>query len=253
MKKQRNAILNGVASRIRQLLERYDESKAISHDTTKGSLREAYLRQFLADFVPHPFAIKSGFVTDSCGHDISPQIDLLVFDTKSIPGFNLSEFITVVPLETVRLVTEVKSRLDSSDYDQIKRQQDSIRRMRFVGCTLDRKFMGSRGCPGISQIVFAFESACSKETLQKWFDDELSLEAICVVGKFCMMRDPNTNKVESVESDAEHSEVLHLVARVHGTILRTDRALRERSAVDSGDGILHFEPDVGAYLTFDAP
>ncbi len=253
MKKHRNAILVGVASRIRQLLERYVESNAIPHDATKGSLREAYLRQFLADFVPHPFAIKSGFVTDCCGADISPQIDLLVFDKTSIPSFSLSEFITVVPLEAVRLGVEVKSRLDGSHYEQIKRQQDSVRRMHFVGTTLDRNLAEKVPCPGIPQIVFAFDSTCSKETLQRWFDDELSLDAICVVGKYCMMRDPNTNKIESVESDTEHSEILHLVARVHGTILRTDRALRGRSAVGIGNGNLHFEPDIGAYLTFDLP
>ena len=253
MKKQRNPILNGVASRIRQLLERYEESKTIQHDTTKGNLREAYLRQFLADFVPHTFAIKSGFVTDCRGDDISPQIDLLVFDKTSIPGFTLSEFITVVPLEAVRLGIEVKSHLKSSDYSQIKRQQDAIRRMRFAWATPDRKYMHTAGCPGISQIVFAFDSDCSKETLFGWFNDEPALVAICVVGKYCMMRDPNTDEIESMESNAEHVEVLHLISKVYGSIFNTHRELGGYSTFETPDGSRHFEPDIGAYLTFDVP
>jgi Domain of unknown function (DUF6602) len=79
MKHQRNPILRGVVSRVRQLLEQYRESEIIEHASTKGSLREAYLKQFLADFMPHPFAVTEGFVTDCRGDELSPQIDLLVF------------------------------------------------------------------------------------------------------------------------------------------------------------------------------
>jgi hypothetical protein len=165
MKQHRNPILRGVVSRVRQLLEQYEESKVIQHDATKGSLREAYLKQFLADFIPYPFVLRSGFVTDCRGDTISPQIDLLVFDKTSIPGFSLNEFVTFVPLETVRLAIEVKSVLKASDIAQIERQQEAIRGMRIALTTPDRKYLKTVDCLGISQIVFAFDSECSHQTL----------------------------------------------------------------------------------------
>ena len=252
MKSHRNPILNGVTSRIRQLLERYEESKTIAHQATKGSLREAYLKQFLADFIPHPFAIKSGFVTDCRGDNISPQIDLLVFDITSIPSFTLSEFIVVVPLEAMRLCIEVKSLLKLSDYSQIQRQQEAIRKMRFAWATAGRELFHSKSCSGMTQIIFAFDTECSEETLLSWFAAESSLDAICVVGKYCLLRDPNTNKVESLRSNSEHIEILHLVSRVHAAVLSTHRAIREL-AKHKDAATLNFEPDIGAYLTFDVP
>jgi hypothetical protein len=253
MKQHRNPILKGVASRVRQLLEQYEESKVIQHDTTKGSLREAYLKQFLAEFVPYPFMLRSGFVTDCRGQTISPQIDLLVFDKTSIPGFALNEFVTIVPLETVRLAIEVKSVLRASDIAQIKRQQEAIRGMRVALTTPDRKYLKTVDCLGISQIVFAFDSECSHQTLCDWFRDVEALEAVCVVGKFILMRDPNTGQVESVKSDTEQGEMLHFVSKVYTTVLGSHREYRALSNPTTSNGNLPWEPDFGAYLTFDVP
>lgn len=81
MKRHVNAVLQVVESRVRQLLERYEESTAIEHKATKGSLREGYLRQFFAELVPNSVQLRSGFVTDCRGEVISPQIDLIAFDS----------------------------------------------------------------------------------------------------------------------------------------------------------------------------
>ncbi|HEV8063166.1 MAG TPA: DUF6602 domain-containing protein [Gemmataceae bacterium] len=104
MKKQINPILSAAISRIRQFIGQYQESGSIDHRGTKGALREGYLKQFLAGFIPPAFTLKSGFVTDSQGVQISPQIDLLAFDKTSIPDFALSDFVTIVPIESVRLI-----------------------------------------------------------------------------------------------------------------------------------------------------
>lgn len=140
-KANRNPIYQGVVSRIRRLLQNFEESNAIKHAGTKGSLREAHLRQFLCDFVPLLFEIKSGFVTDSRGADISPQIDLRVFDKKSISTFALSDFATIVPLEAARLSVEVKSTSKSGHLAQITTQQKSIRRMGFTWTFLSNRHL----------------------------------------------------------------------------------------------------------------
>jgi hypothetical protein len=252
MKYHRNAIVKGIVSRIRQLREQYIESAIIEHSSTKGSLREAYLKQFLADFVPHPFVLTSGFVTDCRGDRITPQIDLLLLDRTSVPGFALSQFVTVVPLEAVRLSIEVRSILQSTHFQQLQAQQNAIREFRFAWTTEGRKYLKTVDCAGLPQFVFAFESECSKETLTDWFSRETHLEAICVVGKFILLRDPNTAKVEQFEADVEYTEVLHFLGLLHSTIQSSDRELRNQVHT-TPEGDQAFYPDFGAYLTFDVP
>jgi hypothetical protein len=252
MKTHRNAILKGVVSRLRQLREQYEESAIIEHNATKGSLREAYLKQFLADFVPYPFVLTSGFITDCRGDRITPQIDLLVFDRTSVPAFALNQFVSILPLETVRLLIEVKSLLQAKHFQQIQEQQAAIRELRFAWTTEGRKYLKMVDCAGMSHFVFAFETECSSDTLMEWFTQEAHLEAICVVGKFILLRDPNTAKVELIKADVQFGEVLHFLRLLHATIQSNDRELRISSHA-TPEGELTLYPDLGAYLTFDVP
>lgn len=158
MKQHHNPILQATISRVRQLLERFEESKAIPHAVTKGSLREGYLKDFLATFVPSGFAISSGFVTDSKGVDVSPQLDLLLFDQSCLSSISMSAFCTVVPLEASRLTIEVKSVLRQEDFQQVKNQQDTIRKMRYSWTANDRAYLVTSNCLGIPQFIAAFET-----------------------------------------------------------------------------------------------
>jgi hypothetical protein len=252
MKKHRNPILRGTTSRVRQLLERFEESKAVRHDGTKGSLREAYLKDFLAEFVPPGLAISSGFITDSRGADISPQLDLLIYDKCSLPSFVMAAFSTIVPLEASRLSIEVKSNLKQEHFEQIKNQQETIRRMRFAWTAHDRKYLSTTNCLGLPQFVVAFETACSQVALQQWFSEEAMLEVICVIGQFCMLRDPSTRMPEVVATDDQYLDVMQLVTRLQWSL--SAGAQSEKAVTrDTPDGNLPFQPDYGAYLTFDVP
>jgi len=242
MKKHRNPILLGVISRVQQLLERYKESNSIKHRATKGSLREAYLKEFLADFVPHGLSFSSGFVTDNRGEEISPQLDLVVFDPQCLPSFVLSEFATIVPLEAVRLVIEVKSKLVQEDFKQIKAQQDSFRKMRLAKTDATRRGLRTVNCNGIPQFVVAFESACSQKSVLGWLAAEPALDAVCVINEFCMQRDPLRGKVEITPTDDQFSDVMQLISRMHKGL-----------AANSGSSDSQVQPDLGLYVAFDVP
>jgi hypothetical protein len=252
MKKHRNPILQGTASRVRQILERFEESKAIRHDATKGSLREAYLKDFLAGFVPPGLAISSGFITDSRGADISPQLDLLIYDTCSLPSFVMSAFSTIVPVEASRLSIEVKSNLKQEHFEQIRNQQETIRKMLLTRTAQNRKYLSTMNCPGLPQFVVAFETACSQEALHKWFADEAMLEVICVIGHFSMLRDPSTKIPEVVPSDDDYLDVMQFVTRLQSSLLEVTGSVNSVN-LGTPEGTLPFQPDFGAYLTFDVP
>jgi hypothetical protein len=68
-----------------------------------------------------------------------------------------------------------------------------------------------------------------------------------------MMRNPNTGMVNTVQTDNERGEVLHLVSKVYTAILGSHREFRELSTATTLNGNLPMEPDIGAYLTFDVP
>ena len=252
MKEHHNPILLGVVSRIRQVLEKFDESSVIKHAGTKGSLREAYLRQFLSEFVSLPFELKSGFITDCRGAEISPQIDLLVFDRTSVPAFALSDFVSIIPLEAARLAIEVKSLLKSDDLAQIQIQQNSLRRMRFAWATAGREYLQTFNCLGISQFVVAFDTDCAEKSLLSWFQEEQALDGICIIGKYILLRDFRTDKVELITTDSMHGEVMQLVSSM---LLMIDKSHRELQGmqVETPNGEEFLEPDFGAYLTFDVP
>lgn len=190
MKTQKNAILLGTIQRIRQLLSRYEESKLLSHTTTIGNLREAYLKQFLLDFVPPPFRVTSGFVTDCQGNMISPQIDLLVFDTSTLPPFFFTDTVAIAPVESAALIFEAKSQLTTATLEQISAQQAALRKLRYAFTPSNRSHLYTCTCIGLTEVVVAFDSVVSSQTLQSWFDQEPAIGAICIIGKQFLLRDP---------------------------------------------------------------
>lgn len=253
MKTQLNPILQIVVSRVVQLLARYDESSAITHSATKGSLREGYLKQFLVDFIPPSLSVKSGFVSDSVGQEISPQIDLIVFDPTFIPAVALNDYVAILPIECVRLVVEVKSALKKHDIQQIVEQQTSLRKLRHSFTTSQRKYLCSVDSAGASQFVVAFDSECSVESLTEWFRLEPQLQVVCVIGKFGLVRDFPGDNIAVFKPDDHHREVLQLLSTIHTSLTSAQLEMREALRHKTPEGELDFSSDIGAYLTFDVP
>lgn len=253
MKQHFNPILRTVESRIRQLVERYQESLAIPHSATKGSLREGYLKQFLAEFVPSSLQIRSGFVTDCRGLEISPQIDLLIFDPSSLPAISMDAFVTLLPIEAVRLSIEVKSTITKPDIEQVQLQQEIFRKMRYSFTTSKREYLTTVDCAGIPQFIVSFDSECSRETIREWFNVESSLTAVCVIGKFFAGRDFRSNAIEIIEGDSRHTEIMQFLSAIRTQLDITKLELRDGLKQMTPDGELDFSPDIGSYLTFDVP
>jgi Domain of unknown function (DUF6602) len=66
-----------------------------SHSTIKGTSLEVVLRRALREYVPGHFAIGSGQITNRV-HQLSPQIDVLVYDQTVFPHLAVNEDSTVV-------------------------------------------------------------------------------------------------------------------------------------------------------------
>jgi len=261
MKTHENAILLGLRARIQQLKSQLKESNAIDHDGTRGELREAYLKQFFHDFISMPFEITSGFMTDSSGSEISPQIDLIIYDRSSILGFPLNDLVMILPVESVRVIMEIKSTVRGNTLKQARTQQDAIRQMRLVLTEKNRKYLTAANCRGIPQIIVGYKSDCGGDALKSWFDEEPELRAICIIEKQVIIRDPTSGKVEVINCDDNGSELLHVLSILQHETIRTSPAEavlkklpdKQRQLPMVQNFARSFHADIGAYTTYDVP
>jgi hypothetical protein len=251
MKMKSNVILRSMQARIQQLKSHFMESESIQHSSTKGSLREAYLKQFISHTVPIRYKVNTGFITDSASSEISPQIDLVVYDTQDLPALTMSDFVTIVPIESAQCVIEVKSTLQAAHFDQLAEQQSAFRRMRFATTTSRRELLDTVDCLAIPSIGFAYETGCSLATLKEWFSKEAGLFAICIFDRYFIVRDLLHGTIEVVESDGKGCELLHLICLVNSLcVLSREERADYHAKRHPG---LRFYADLGCYLVHDVP
>jgi len=202
--------INGIiVARYRGLLARMEESRQVEHGPTKGALREAYLIQFLQSLLPIANSVKNGFICDVLGK-ISPQIDLILADTSSIPSVALSQGIAFVPVEAAISAIEVKSRLSSSDLSQLRQQADSIWSLRPIAETQNP------GVHGIRLFIFAYESDLSSCAVTTWFESIPSLFGVYVVNGFFLRRSPGG--VALVDGTKDNAILVFVSSLLHSIV-----------------------------------
>ena len=90
------------------------ESAGIQHSLSKGEVRENPVRDFFDSLLPTRFSVTADEIIDSRGR-ISPQSDLIVYRASDgIPVLNMQP--TILQVESVMCVTEVKSEINISEY-----------------------------------------------------------------------------------------------------------------------------------------
>lgn len=114
-------------------------SSKIEHAGVKGSVRENVVREFLDTFLPSRFAVKSGVIVDSNGTQ-SKQQDLVVVDSLGMPPFMSGDDSAIVPIESVAVTVEVKSRLTNNELGKAIENTTSVRLLqkRLAGGRADR-------------------------------------------------------------------------------------------------------------------
>ena len=82
------------------------------HPVIKGTSIEYVIRRTLTDYLPSNFAIGTGQIVNN-QNEISPQIDILVYDTNNFPRLAVNEDSSVIVCcESVFEVVECKSQYD---------------------------------------------------------------------------------------------------------------------------------------------
>ena len=121
-----------------------------------GTVLEGIARDFIREFLPGGFGIKSGLVFDKDAETekMSPQIDGIIYS-----GVPLLEFtdVVVVEKEQVKAIVEVKSYVYTPTIFGDLKNKEARTRDRDSGLALDFKLKKEFLPSGANYILFAFE------------------------------------------------------------------------------------------------
>lgn len=211
-----------ICNKAHILSSQFEQSKAIIHKPTKGSLREAYIRSFLCDIIPKNSELFGGFITDAYGN-ISPQIDLIGIE-EVLPIIKLDQGTCVAPIESVRYWVEVKSVLQSQHLQELIERLNSIDRMTWhlINRTQPIGFKANFRPPA---FVVAYESEVAEDKLKEWLSENEYLFAVVVIGKYAIGKFGNTEPTDTIYNKGNNEELLFLASKLHQIFILMSRVL----------------------------
>ena len=202
-----NPIRKIIQAQIDHIIQLSNLAGDVEHNPSAGELRESYLIDFFKKLVPSSVELTSGFITDAKGN-ISPQLDLIVTKKTSLPLFSMKEGLSIVPVESALLIAEIKSTLEKSSLDQVKKQNERISIMNISGEMGNQNFI-------IPSIVLAYDSKVNQDTLKKWMEENGNTVACCIIKKNTLIKDMNIQVFNNIDHDIKHHGVLAFVSTFH--------------------------------------
>lgn len=170
-----------IQSRINSLKELSDGFDAITHHTTKGTLRENGLIEFFKGIIPQKFSISSGIVCDSLG-SMSNQTDFIVYDRDLLPPLLLSSDISLIPVDSVYLIAEIKSNLRTKDLKQIILARENFNKLKLSSLNKDINII-------IPTVVLAYASDISEKYLMTWMKNNNDVVSICIIDSYTLSKE----------------------------------------------------------------
>lgn len=101
-----------------------DMSIRIENNLEDGMYREYLVKKVLEKIVPSKYCITDGFIIDS-DNNISKQMDIIIYDKNYVPPF-FDETYTVVPIEAVIAVIQVKTTINNKSLEDSRDNLNSI-------------------------------------------------------------------------------------------------------------------------------
>jgi len=113
----------------KNLLSEFEQSGEYGHTVTQGSYREDQLAEFLRDGrLPHKYKVLKGEIVSS-KTGTAEHFDLIIFDSSRAPIWKQSQSISVVPIEGVSGIIEVKSSLSKAELRDALEKIKKLREM----------------------------------------------------------------------------------------------------------------------------
>jgi len=198
----------------------------LSHLGEKGFLREVIFSKMLAKYIPEPFRLTSGFITDHRGNQ-SNQIDVIIYNPYGIPPVLIGEK-GFVPLESNFINIEIKSVSTIAGLRTSAEKSNSIRNLKYVYHEQHDHTMLPRNL----FIYFGYSSDCLIETefeRYKGVDADYltnpKVDMLCIANKGCYSWNQITNNQGDTLSRWMHTpsldgnELIHCISFITNTLL----------------------------------
>jgi len=159
-----------------------------THMGELGTLREKALIGVLRDHTPRKFSVETGLVRDHQRRETSRQCDVLVHDDFEFsPLYRMEDFV-IVPARAARCVVEVKSVLNSKEFQRANCVYDSLFPFSFSRSALPRPIpVFAYGLTGVTFTTFCHyvSNAAAENRLKR---DDSSRHLNWLNGWFCLGR-----------------------------------------------------------------
>ena len=158
--------------RIRRRLEAEgNAAKSFHHGLNRGLIREAFIREFLAQNISDLWGVGTGEIFDGETREgeIRNQIDVVIHN-KRYPKLPLAAGIDLFFIETVSSTIEIKSRLTKED---VRNAAKAAKRIKSLAQFDPQRFnpTGMVKNPRPYSFIFAYEGPAKIETVLKWMTD----------------------------------------------------------------------------------
>lgn len=174
--------------------------KALSssgNSQTIGRSGELPLQSFLSRHLPNTLSARSGHFVSPSGQ-LSPQIDILIVDSRYPLLAENSDGSVLAMLHSVVYCIEVKTNIRTTDLVKMHKNSKTIISL------AENEFASADGSPFVSCIAFAYRSECRLEKLaNKYFDIFVDDSAHT---DLYLLRVPNLDRVDKHANGA----LLHL-------------------------------------------
>ena len=141
------------------------------HSLHKGTPREVFIKEFLAEHMPLDFAIGSGEIIDCCTESGGKrnQIDIVIFK-RSFPRVHFGGEINAFMRESVIATIEVKSDLTYEELEKSIQSASNVKKMKDTAETSLRP---------IASYVVAYTGAAKMETVFGWIESAYQKLNLC--------------------------------------------------------------------------
>lgn len=115
----------------KELLSKFGRlNELIGHAPSIGTFHENIVSNYLKNFLPQRFSVKTGFVYNPTTKSASPQLDIIIID-ENVPSaylFKDGDFVVVSPISVVCAI-EIKTNFDGESFKDISIKSDLYRRV----------------------------------------------------------------------------------------------------------------------------
>jgi hypothetical protein len=187
-KNQYQALLRGKVSSA--ILQAKMASK-LTHQGVKGSVLEILISQLFRPLLPSDIGVGTGQIIDSFSDNMSPQIDIVIYNKSILPPVLADGNLGLFPIESVLYTIEVKTTLTPSGLATANNSAKYIvKNFKYLqgirdrnGLFIDHRILTPRA------VIFALNSSMKGvkksevERYKKIYQNENYLNAICVADK----------------------------------------------------------------------